>query len=170
MRKRLLFLLQYSATLILLLAPPRIIFTAICDYHNHTLRSYAETVMQSLPTDLAIAGCATIVPLLLAILPRTIKIPFKKIIHPYNIAVAFLMAAILIADSIIYSRTGCRLNHTHLLRLIDTPEDILTSLTIGYLFTRFALLVATTTLFSLILYKVTPEKFDNNGHGTLHHQ
>ena len=71
----------------------------------------------------------------------------------YNITAAFLMAAAFIADIIIYSHTGCRLSYTHLLQFIDTPEKILTSLTIGYLFTRFALTVATTTLFTLLLHK-----------------
>ena len=153
MRKSLFFLLQYFVTLILLFVTQRIIFGAISNHGNCTMQDYAAAILHSLPTGLATAGCITLIPLLLAILPSSLKIPVKKIMLPYNITAAFLMAAAFIADIIIYSHTGCRLSYTHLLQFIDTPEKILTSLTIGYLFTRFALTVATTTLFTLLLHK-----------------
>ncbi|MBQ3152225.1 MAG: hypothetical protein IJB77_02040 [Bacteroidaceae bacterium] len=153
MRKKLLSLLQYFATVVLLLVAQRIIFEAISNHDNSTMQDYAAAILHSLPTLLAMAGCITLIPLLLAILPSSLKIPVKKIMLPYNITAAFLMAATFIADIIIYNHTGCRLGYTHLLQFIDTPEKILTSLTIGYLFTRFALTVATTTLFTLLLHK-----------------
>ena len=87
----------------LLLVAQRIIFEAISNHGNCTMQDYAAAILHSLPTGLATAGCITLIPLLLAILPSSLKIPVKKIMLPYNITAAFLMAAAFIADIIIYS-------------------------------------------------------------------
>lgn len=157
MRKKLLFLLRYYATLALLPTPFRLIFMAINNGTGCSLTDYVGATFRSIPQNMAIAGFATAFPLLLTFAEHAIAPPIRKALPAYNIAAALIISFLLVADTMLYTSSGSRLDCTTLIQYFDTPEKIVGDFTIGYLFTRFAMMVATATLFTLMLYKATPK-------------
>lgn len=159
MKERLKFIISYYVTPILLFVPLRLLFLAINSEKSYGVADYMNVAFNGLQLDIAIAGYVTALPLLLCMVTVFVKLPLKKILLPYNIFIAVAIALAFIADASLYPFWGFKLDSTFL-QYIDSPENALASVTVGYLFVRFALFVALTTLISLILYRVTPEKFE----------
>ena len=159
MKERLKFIIAYYVTPILLFVPLRMLFLALNSEKSYGATDYLNVAFHGLQLDVAVAGYVTALPLLLCIATIFVKIPFKKILLPYNIFIAVAIALAFIADASLYPFWGFKLDSTFL-QYIDSPENALASVTIGYLFVRFAFLVALTTLITLILHRITPEKFN----------
>ncbi len=166
MKKRLIFLARYYATLVLLFTPLRLLFMATNAGRSYGIMDYAEVAYRGLPSDIATAGWAAIIPLLLTGADLFTTIPIRKVMPAYNTAIALLISSLFIADTMLYPLSGCKLDSHILLQYTGTPEKIIGNFTVGCLFTRFALMVAATTLIALLLYKATPEKFDKSRHKT----
>lgn len=158
MKERLKFIIRYYVTPILMFVPLRLLFLALNAEKSYTAGDYLDVALSGLKLDIAIAGYLTALPLLLCIVSLFVKIPFKKILLPYNILIAAATALAFIADASLYPFWGFKLDGTFL-QYIDSPENAIASVTTGYLFVRFAVFVALTTLISLTLHRITPEKF-----------
>ncbi len=162
MKERLKFIIRYYVTPILMFVPLRLLFLALNAEKSYTASDYLDVVLNGLKLDIAIAGYITAVPLLLCIVSLFVKLPLKKILLPYNLLIALATALAFIADASLYPFWGFKLDGTFL-QYLDSPENAIASVTTGYLLVRFAVLVALTTLFTLILHRITPEKFDKAG-------
>ena len=158
MKQRLLFILRYYVTLLALFVPARLLFMAVNSDKGYALTDYLNVAWQGLQLDVAIAGYLTALPLLLCIVSIFVKLPIRKIVQPYNVIAAIAIALAFIADASLYPFWGFKLDSTFLL-YIDSPENAFASVSIGYLLIRFAMTVAAVTLVSLLLYRITPEKF-----------
>ena len=159
MKERLKFIISYYVTPILLFVPLRLLFLALNSEKGYGATDYLDVALHGLQLDVAVAGYVTALPLLLCIVTIFVKLPLKKIMLPYNILMAATISLAFIADASLYPFWGFKFDSTFL-QYIDSPENALASVTIGYLFVRFAVFVAVTTLVALILYRITPEKFD----------
>ena len=159
MIKRIKFIVGYYAALLLLFIPARLLFLAINADKAYSPGDYLDVALQGLQLDVAIAGYATAVPLLACIVSLFVKFPFKKTMLAYNVLIAIAIALAFIADISLYPFWGFKLDSTFLL-YIDSPQNAFASVSTGYLFVRFAALVAAITLVTLVLHRVTPEKFE----------
>ena len=159
MIKRIKFIVGYYAALLLLFIPARLLFLAINADKAYSAGDYLDVALQGLQLDVAIAGYATAVPLLACIVSLFVKFPFKKMMLPYNVLIAIAVALAFIADISLYPFWGFKLDSTFLL-YIDSPQNAFASVSVGYLFVRFATLVAAVTFVTLVLHRVTPEKFE----------
>ncbi len=159
MKERLKFLISYFVAPILLFVPLRLLFLALNAEKSYCATDYLNVAFHGLQLDIAIAGYITALPLLVCIASLFIKFPIKKILLPYNMLMAAAIALAFIADASLYPFWGFKLDGTFL-QYIDSPENAFASVTTGYLFVRFALFIALTTLVTLILHRITPEKFN----------
>lgn len=159
MKERLTFIIKYYITPILLFIPLRLLFLAFNAEKSYNITDYLDVALHGLQLDIAIAGYMAALPLLLSITTLFVKLPIKKILLPYNILMAAATALAFISDASLYPFWGFKLDGTFL-QYIDSPENAFASVTTGYLFIRFALFIALTTLITLILHRITPEKFD----------
>ena len=155
---RLLFPVLYFAVLSLLVVPLRLLLAAFNAPQCSSAMQYVDVACGGVWQDMTIAACAAIVPLLLAVAGLFTKISFKRAMLYCNAAVALLVAFSFIADAILCPVIGGRLNFAVLMQYADAPEQIMEHFSAGYLFTRFALLVAATTFLTLLLHRITPEK------------
>lgn len=161
MKERLKFIINYYITPILLFVPLRLLFLALNAEKSYNATDFLNVAYHGLNLDIAIAGYVAALPLLLCIVTLFVKLPIKKILLPYNILIAAATALAFIADASLYPFWGFKLDGTFL-QYIDSPENAFASVTTGYLFTRFALFTALTTLITLILHRITPEKFEKS--------
>ncbi len=159
MKERLKFLISYYLTPIVLFVPLRLLFLALNAEKSYGATDYLNVAFHGLQLDIAIAGYMTALPLLLCMASLFVKLPLKKIMLPYNILMAAATALAFIADASLYPFWGFKLDGTFL-QYIDSPENAFASVTVGYLFVRFALFTALTTLITLILHRITAEKFE----------
>lgn len=159
MIKRIKFIVGYYAALLLLFIPARLLFLAINADKAYSAGDYLDVALQGLQLDVAIAGYATAIPLIACIVSLFVKFPFKKAMFTYNMLIAIAIALAFIADISLYPFWGFKLDSTFLL-YIDSPQNAFASVSVGYLFVRFAALVAAITLVTLVLHRVTPEKFE----------
>jgi phosphoglycerol transferase MdoB-like AlkP superfamily enzyme len=158
MKERLKFIISYYITSILLFVPLRLLFLAINSEKGYSAADYLNVAFHGLQLDVAVAGYVSALPLLLCIASIFVKLPLRKIMLPYNILIAATISLAFIADASLYPFWGFKLDSTFL-QYIDSPENALASVTIGYLFVRFAFFIALTTLVALIFYRITPEIF-----------
>ena len=156
--QRVKYIIGYYATLLMLFVPARLLFLAVNADESYTFGDYMAVAYHGLQLDVAIAGYVTALPLLVSVVSLFVKLPLRKIMLPYNVLVALAVALAFIADISLYPFWGFKLDSTFLL-YIDSPANAFASVSVGYLFVRFAAVVAAVTLVTLLLYRVTPEKF-----------
>ena len=126
MKERLKFIIAYYLTPILLFVPLRLLFLALNSEKSYGATDYLNVAFHGLQLDVAVAGYVTALPLLLCIATIFVKLPFKKILLPYNIFMAVAIALAFIADASLYPFWGFKLDSTFL-QYIDSPENALTS-------------------------------------------
>ena len=139
--------------------PMRLLFLAINANKSYDIKDYINVAYHGLQLDIAIAGYITIFPLLLCITSLFCNLPIRNILQPYNIIIATIIAFAFIADISLYPFWGFKLDSTFLL-YIDSPKNAFASVSVGYLFIRFAIIIAIITFISLLLYRITPEKYN----------
>ena len=137
----------------------RLLFLAINANKSYDIKDYINVAYHGLQLDIAIAGYITIFPLLLCITSLFCNLPIRNILQPYNIIIATIIAFAFIADISLYPFWGFKLDSTFLL-YIDSPKNAFASVSVGYLFIRFAIIIAIITFISLLLYRITPEKYN----------
>lgn len=166
MKQQVQFTIKYYTTLILLFIPLRLLFLFVDGEKSYNIGDYLDVALQGLKLDIAIAGYITSVPLILVLANILVRLPIKRILIPYNIIAATIIAAAFVADISLYPFWGFKLDGTFLL-YIDSPSNALASVSSGYILIRLAITIALATFTSLLLTRITPEKFNNNNRKVL---
>lgn len=96
---------------------------------------YLEVIWHGLPLDLTTSAYITAVPWLVVLaswfVGRGVKFPIRKILVPYYFVIAFIMALIFVADTVLYGFWNFKIDSTVFI-YTDKPGDALASVSTWY--------------------------------------
>ena len=147
MKKRITYIVLYFLTVLLIF---------VCDY--------GQVMWHGISLDAATAGYLTAVPLLLIIVSVWLKkVPLRKILYPYYVIAALLVAIVFVVDMGLYPFWGFKLDASIFLYL-DSPKEALASVSVGFILVRILMMVLAGGFFAWLMLRVTPKSLDSVKH------
>ncbi len=162
MKKRIAYISLYFVTVMLMfmLQKPLFMLYNGAVENGYTLTDYLQVMMHGLSLDAATAGYLTALPFLVVLASLWLhRFALQKILWIYYVIAAALISIVFIVDMGLYPFWGFKLDASIFLYL-DSPEEALASVSIGFILLRLLLMVALTALNIWILLKVTPSTLD----------
>jgi phosphoglycerol transferase MdoB-like AlkP superfamily enzyme len=113
-----------------------------------------------LKLDITVASYFTAIPALVVLASFFFKIPLKKTLLPYYIALMAVVAIIFVADTTLYDFWKFKLNAS-VFMYTDKPGDALASVSTSFVLLRLAAIIAFGALYGWACFKATPKRFKN---------
>ena len=158
------FLLKYYLAFILLSIIYKTIFFAL----NHgngcfAFSDYTDVLQHGIRHDFAVAGYFTAIPLLLTMAKAFMRLPLKTFYRIYNSVVAFATSLAFIADITLYPYWEQKLDASSVLVYINSPANVLASITATHI-TMLAIILAALTyaIYRLLSYICKTESCTDN--------
>ncbi len=158
MKKRIAYIGVFFVTVMLMfmLQKPLFMLYNGAVENGYTLTDYLQVMMHGASLDAATAGYLTAFPFLVVLSSLWFfRLSLKKILWPYCLIAAALISIVFIVDMGLYPFWGFKLDASIFLYL-DSPEEALASVSIGFILLRLVLILALTALNTWILLKITP--------------
>jgi len=169
MKKRITYIVLYFLTVLLIFVCQKPLFML---YNDATEKGagfsdYWQVMWHGASLDAATAGYLTAVPLLFIIVSVWLKkVPFRKILYPYYVIAALLVAIVFVVDMGLYPFWGFKLDASIFLYL-DSPKEALASVSVGFILVRVVLMILAGGFFVWLMLRVTPKSLDSVKHRVL---
>ena len=140
-----LFLLKYYSAFILLSVIYKILFLALNSGNDSfSFGDYTDVLLHGTKHDFAVAGYFTAIPLLLTMANTFMCLPLRYFYKAYNGIMAFATSLAFIADITLYPYWEQKLDASAVLVYIDSPANVLASVTATHI-TMLAIMLALLT-------------------------
>ena len=135
-------------------------FFILCNaLQGYSIKEYLEVILHGASLDATTAGYLTIIPFILTVASIWFKhLPFRKILFPYYIIIAFFTSLIFIADLSLYAFWQYKMDASIFIYL-GSPKQAFASVSTGYILLRILIILMLTALITGLLYKTTPQYF-----------
>ena len=166
MKKRITYIVLYFLTVLLIFVCQKPLFMLYNDAKGKGVSAmdYLQVMWHGISLDAATAGYLTAVPLLLIIVSVWLKkVPLRKILYPYYVIVALLVAIVFVVDMGLYPFWGFKLDASIFLYL-DSPKEALASVSVGFILVRILMMVLAGGFFAWLMLRVTPKSLDSVKH------
>ena len=166
MKKRITYIVLYFLTVLLIFVCQKPLFMLYNDAMGKgaAFSDYGQVMWHGISLDAATAGYLTAVPLLLIIVSVWLKkVPLRKILYPYYVIVALLVAIVFVVDMGLYPFWGFKLDASIFLYL-DSPKEALASVSVGFILVRILMMVLAGGFFAWLMLRVTPKSLDSVKH------
>ena len=162
MKQRLLYLLRFYLTTILLFIAAKVVFMLACHEGQapFTAADVWQVVRHGLTLDLSTALYFLIVPFLYVILSVWMKLP-RWLLTVYNVIVAVAFALAFVADTSLYPFWQFKLDAS-CLQYLSTPTEAMASVTTGYLLERLATVILVAAVIFRLFRSAAIPLFRNN--------
>jgi phosphoglycerol transferase MdoB-like AlkP superfamily enzyme len=161
MRSRLTFILRYFVILVAVFILQKPLFMLFAgDGQSFSLSDCLSVMYHGASMDLSTAAYITVIPWLAAVASIFFKkFNPKKVLRPYHIIVAILLALVFVTDISLYPFWQFKLDASVFLYL-DSPKEATASVSAGYIAIRIAAIAAYAILVYALLNRTTPKSFD----------
>ena len=163
MKKRIVYLVSFFITVFLIFVCQKPLFM-LYNGMSEKAAGFADiwkVMWHGVSLDATTAGYFTILPFLLVLISIWIKkLPLKKILFPYYIFAALIMAVVFVVDMGLYPFWGFKLDASIFLYL-DSPEEAMASVSLGFILSRVMAMLLMSVLFTRLMCKVTPSKLSS---------
>ena len=163
MKKRIVYLVSFFITVFLIFVCQKPLFM-LYNGMSEKAAGFADiwkVMWHGVSLDATTAGYFTILPFLLVLISIWIKkLPLRKILFPYYIFAALIMAVVFVVDMGLYPFWGFKLDASIFLYL-DSPEEAMASVSLGFILSRVMAMLLMSVLFTRLMYKVTPSKLSS---------
>ena len=172
MKKRIIYIVSYFFTLLLLFVIQKPLFMLYNDAVGKevSVNDFWQVMWHGLSLDATTAGYLTALPLLVILVSIWIrKISLKKLLLPYYILAAILVSVVFVVDMGLYPFWGFKLDASIFLYL-DSPKEAMASVSAGFIAVRILAMIAWVAGMVWLLMKITPhtlEKVEKRVLGTL---
>lgn len=169
MKKRITYIVWYFLTVLLIFVCQKPLFMLYNDAVEKGVNGsdYGQVMWHGASLDAAVSGYLTAVPLLLVMISVWLKkVPLRKVLFPYYIIVALLIAIVFVVDMGLYPFWGFKLDASIFVYL-DSPQEALASVSLGFVLIRILLMVLAGGLFAWLMLKVTPRSLGSVKHRLL---
>lgn len=159
MKKRFTFLLAFFLTAFALFVLQKPCFMLYNDAigKGGSMNDFLQVMWNGASLDATTAGYLTAVPFLLVLVSIWLKkLPLRKILFPFYLLAALLMAVIFVVDMGLYPFWGFKLDASIFLYL-DSPKEAMASVSTGFIVLRVLLILLLAAFFAWAMRKVTPK-------------
>lgn len=162
MKKRVVYILTIFATVLLIFVcqkPVFMLYNAASE-KGAGFNDYLQVMWHGVSLDAAVSGYLTALPLLLILVSIWLKkFPLRKILLPYYVLAALLVAVVFVVDMGLYPFWGFKLDASIFLYL-DSPKEALASVSVGFILFRVLLMILLGAFFAWLMWKVTPKRLE----------
>ena len=154
------FLLYVYAALLVFFLLGKVVFL-LCAGSDFTLADTLQVLANGLKMDLSTTSYLIVVPILTVLASVAWqRMPVRRILTPYYIAISMLISAIWVGDLGLYPFWGFKIDAT-IFNYIDSPGEALASVSTGFVLLHCLLFLAVASALAYLLYRVTPKKVDS---------
>ena len=165
MKKRIIYIVSYFFTLLLLFVIQKPLFMLYNDAVGKevSVNDFWQVMWHGVSLDATTAGYLTALPLLVILVSIWIrKISLKKLLLPYYILVAILVSVVFVVDMGLYPFWGFKLDASIFLYL-DSPKEAMASVSVGFIAVRILAMIAWVAGMVWLLRKITPHTLEKVG-------
>ena len=165
MKKRIIYIVSYFFTLLLLFVIQKPLFMLYNDAVGKevSVNDFWQVMWHGASLDATTAGYLTALPLLVILVSIWIrKISLKKLLLPYYILVAILVSVVFVVDMGLYPFWGFKLDASIFLYL-DSPKEAMASVSAGFIAVRILAMIAWVAGMVWLLMKITPHTLEKVG-------
>ena len=165
MKKRIIYIVSYFFTLLLLFVIQKPLFMLYNDAVGKevSVSCFWQVMWHGVSLDATTAGYLTALPLLVILVSIWIrKISLKKLLLPYYILVAILVSVVFVVDMGLYPFWGFKLDASIFLYL-DSPKEAMASVSAGFIAVRILAMIAWVAGMVWLLMKITPHTLEKVG-------
>ena len=165
MKKRIIYIVSYFFTLLLLFVIQKPLFMLYNDAVGKEVivNDFWQVMWHGVSLDATTAGYLTALPLLVILVSIWIrKISLKKLLLPYYILVAILVSVVFVVDMGLYPFWGFKLDASIFLYL-DSPKEAMASVSAGFIAVRILAMIAWVVGMVWLLMKITPHTLEKVG-------
>ena len=172
MKKRIIYIVSYFFTLLLLFVIQKPLFMLYNDAVGKevSVNDFWQVMWHGVSLDATTAGYLTALPLLVILVSIWVrKISLKKLLLPYYILAAILVSVVFVVDMGLYPFWGFKLDASIFLYL-DSPKEAMASVSAGFIAIRILAMIAWVAGMVWLMLKITPrilEKVEKRAWGTL---
>ena len=121
---------------------------------------FVQVMWHGASLDATTAGYLTALPLLVMLVSIWLKrVPLKKLLLPYYIIGAALIAIVFVVDMGLYPFWGFKLDASIFLYL-DSPKEAMASVSVGFILLRLLVMVLLTGGIAWLMIKITPRELE----------
>ena len=157
MKGRIYFIVKILLCFMVIFTVGKVIFMT----YNHTVDNFSigdvlEVLLHGFTMDLSTSGYLLIVPWLCCLLSFWIpRFAFRKVLRPYCIVVAAILALVIGADVVLYEHWKFKINFA-IFSYMASPQNAANSVSIAFIVICVALAVALISALAVTLIKLTP--------------
>ena len=172
MKKRIIYIVSYFFTLLLLFVIQKPLFMLYNDAVGKevSVNDFWQVMWHGVSLDATTAGYLTALPLLVILVSIWVrKLSLRKFLLPYYILAAILVSVVFVVDMGLYPFWGFKLDASIFLYL-DSPKEAMASVSAGFIAVRILAMIAWVAGMVWLLMKITPhtlEKVEKRVLGTL---
>ena len=158
MKKRLIYLVSYFLMVFALMIAQKPLFMLYNDAASKgaSVSDYWQVMYHGASLDATMTAYLTTLPFLLVLVSIGFKkFPFRKILLPYYIVAALLVAITFVVDMGLYPFWGFKLDASVFLYL-DSPGEAMASVSAGFICLRVLAMVFLAALYVWLMMKLTP--------------
>ena len=158
MKKRIIYIISYFFTLLLLFVIQKPLFMLYNDAIGKEVASsdFWQVMWHGISLDATTAGYLTALPLLVILVSIWVrKISLKKLLLPYYILAAILVSVVFVVDMGLYPFWGFKLDASIFLYL-DSPKEAMASVSTGFIAIRILAMLVWAAGMVWLLMKITP--------------
>ena len=159
MKKRIVYIISYFLTVLLMFVCQKPLFMLYNDAMGKDagINDFAQVMWHGISLDATTAGYFTALPLLMILVSIWVKrFSLKKLLLPYYILVAILLAIVFVVDMGLYPFWGFKLDASIFLYL-DSPEEAMASVSTGFIALRILAMLVYAAFMLWLMKKVTPK-------------
>ena len=165
MKKRIVYIISYFLTVLLMFVCQKPLFMLYNDAMGKDagINDFAQVMWHGISLDATTAGYFTALPLLMILVSIWVKrFSLKKLLLPYYILVAILLAIVFVVDMGLYPFWGFKLDASIFLYL-DSPKEAMASVSTGFIAIRVLAMLVYAAFIVWTMVKVTPNTLDKVG-------
>ena len=172
MKKRIIYIVSYFFTLLLLFVIQKPLFMLYNDAVGKevSVNDFWQVMWHGVSLDATTAGYLTALPLLVILVSIWVrKLSLRKFLLPYYILAAILVSVVFVVDMGLYPFWGFKLDASIFLYL-DSPKEAMASVSAGFIAVRILAMIVWVAGMVWLLMKITPhilEKVEKRVLGTL---
>ena len=162
MKKRIVYIISYFLTVLLMFVCQKPLFMLYNDAmgKDASITDFAQVMWHAISLDATTAGYFTVLPLLMILVSIWVKrLSLKKLLLPYYMLVAILLAIVFVVDMGLYPFWGFKLDASIFLYL-DSPEEAMASVSTGFIALRILSMLVYAAFMVWLMKKVTPKTLD----------
>ena len=162
MKKRIVYIISYFLTVLLIFVCQKPLFMLYNDAmgKDASITDFAQVMWHAISLDATTAGYFTVLPLLMILVSIWVKrLSLKKLLLPYYILVAILLAIVFVVDMGLYPFWGFKLDASIFLYL-DSPEEAMASVSTGFIALRILAMLVYAAFMVWLMKKVTPKTLE----------